>query len=53
MISKTKISLAPKFEMKDIGTANYVLGIRISRDRYSKLLYLDQEKYLEKILKKV
>jgi hypothetical protein len=38
--------------MKDMGAANYVLGIKISRNRKSKLLYLDQEKYLEKILKK-
>jgi hypothetical protein len=52
MISKTKIFLASKFEIKDMGTANYVLGIRIYRDRNSKLLYLDQEKYLDKILKK-
>jgi hypothetical protein len=33
MISKTKIFLASKFEIKDMGTANYVLGIRIYRDR--------------------
>jgi len=52
MISKTKVFLASKFEMKDMGTANYVLGIRISRERNSKLLYLDQEKIFEKILKK-
>jgi hypothetical protein len=38
--------------MEDMGAANYVLGIKISRNRKSKLLYLDQEKYLEKILKK-
>jgi hypothetical protein len=35
-----------------MGTTNYVLGIRISRERKSKLLYMDQEKYLEKIHKK-
>jgi hypothetical protein len=27
MISKTKIFLASKFEMKDMGIANYVLGL--------------------------
>jgi hypothetical protein len=52
MIKNTKAFLASKFEMKDMGAANYVLGIKISRNRKSKLLYLDQEKYLEKILKK-
>jgi hypothetical protein len=51
MISKTKIFLASKFEMKNMGTASYVWGIRISRDRNSKLLYPDQEKYMKKILK--
>jgi hypothetical protein len=40
MISKTKILLASKFEMKDMDTANYVLRRRISRDRNSKILYL-------------
>lgn len=52
MIIKTKTFLTSRFEMKDMGLANYVLGIRISRDRNSKLLYLDQEKYLDKVLKR-
>jgi hypothetical protein len=38
--------------MKDMDSANYVLGIIISRDRDSKLIYLDQENYLEKVLKR-
>jgi hypothetical protein len=52
MMKETKFCLGSKFEMKDMGPANYVLGIRISRDRDSKLIYLDQENYLEKILKR-
>lgn len=36
MISKTKSILASKFEMKDMGAATYVLGIRISRNRDSR-----------------
>jgi hypothetical protein len=52
MINDTKACFASKCEMKDMGIANYVLGIRISRNRNSKLLYFDQEKYLEKIFKK-
>jgi hypothetical protein len=52
MMKETKLCLGSKFEMKDMGPANYVLGIRISRDRDSKLIYLDQENYLEKVLKK-
>ena len=52
MMKETKFYLGSKFEMKDMGSANYVLGIRISRDRDSKLIYLDQENYMEKVLKK-
>lgn len=36
--------------MKDMGDAAYVLIIKISRERNSKILYLDQEKYLDKVL---
>jgi hypothetical protein len=52
MMKETKFYLGSKFEMKDMGSANYVLGIRISRDRDSKLIYLDQENYMEKMLKR-
>ena len=52
MMKETKFCLGSKFEMKDMGLANYVLEIRISKDRDSKLIYLDQENYLEKVLKR-
>ena len=52
MIQRTKNFLGSKFEMKDMGDATYVLGIKISRDRTLKLLYLDQEKYIENILRR-
>ena len=52
MMKETKFCLGFKFEMKDMGLAKYVLGIRISRDRNSKLIYLDQENYLENVLKR-
>uniref|UniRef100_A0A2N9EP82 Integrase catalytic domain-containing protein n=1 Tax=Fagus sylvatica TaxID=28930 RepID=A0A2N9EP82_FAGSY len=52
MMKETKFCLGSKFEMKDMGPTNYVLGIRIFRDRDSKLIYLDQENYLEKVLKR-
>jgi hypothetical protein len=42
MIQRKKIFLGFEFEMKDMGDATYVLEIKISRDRTSKLLYLDQ-----------
>ena len=52
MMKETKFYLGSKFEMKNMGPANYVLRIRISRNRDSKLIYLDQENYLEKVLKR-
>ena len=35
-----------------MGADTYVLGIKITRNKNLKLLYLDQENYLEKIFKK-
>ena len=37
MIVTTKRWLSSIFEMKDMGKANYVLGVNISRDRSKKL----------------
>ena len=52
MMLKTKSFLSSRFEMKDMGPTTYVLGIKITKDRNAKLLYLDQENYLEKVFKK-
>jgi hypothetical protein len=52
MIQRTKNFLGSKFERKDMGDATYVLRIKILGDRTSKLLYLDQEKYIENILRR-
>src|SRR3954468_20391492 len=38
--------------MKDLGEAAYILGIKIYRDRPSRLLALSQSTYIAKILKK-
>ena len=38
------------FSMKDLGNAEHILGMRISRNRKDKLLFLSQEKYIEKVL---
>ena len=43
MIDTTKKWLSSNFEMKDIGEANYVLGVKIIRDRTKRLLGLSQE----------
>ena len=36
--------------MKDLGKDNYILGIKILRDRKNKLLALSQASYIDKIL---
>lgn len=51
MINKTKPCLGSNFEIKDMGEASYVLGIKITVIGTSRLLYLDQSKYIEKMLK--
>ena len=36
--------------MKDLGEANYILGIKLLRDRKNKVLALSQALYIDKIL---
>ena len=38
--------------MKDLGEANYILGIKIHRNRSKLELLLSQENYLKSVLKK-
>ena len=47
---KTKLYL--EFDMKDLGKARRILGIKIVINRTSKVLNLKQSSYLEKILSK-
>ena len=51
-IVATREWLSSTFEMKDMGEANYVLGVKIVRDRSKKLLCLSQETYIKKILER-
>ncbi|RVW77281.1 Retrovirus-related Pol polyprotein from transposon TNT 1-94 [Vitis vinifera] len=44
--------LSTHFDMKDLGEASYVLGIKILRDRANEVLKLSQRTYIEKILKR-
>ena len=52
MLHETKRFLSKKFEMKDLGDAYFVLGIRIHRDRSRGILGLSQKSYIEKTLKR-
>ena len=50
ILSKVKIQLATQFQMKDLAEAQYVLGIKIIRDRKNKIIALSQENYIDSIL---
>ena len=50
VLSGVKDWLHKQFDMKDLGEANYILGIKLIRDRKNKLLALSQASYIEKIL---
>ena len=50
IVSKAKLFLGSKFEMKDMGEANVILGVRIIRKGDS--ILLSHEQYLEKLLRK-
>ena len=52
MLSKVKIQLATQLQMKDLGEAKYVLGIKVIRDRKNKIIALSQENYIDSILSK-
>ena len=44
--------LQSNFEMKDLGEADFILGVKIHRDRSKKLLTLSQEVYIKEILER-
>ncbi|KAE8711089.1 Retrovirus-related Pol polyprotein from transposon TNT 1-94 [Hibiscus syriacus] len=49
-IEELKAQLAREFEMKDLGSANKILGMQIHRDRSNRNIWLSQKNYLKKIL---
>ena len=52
MIDTAKRWLSSNFEMKDMGKASYVLGVKIVRDRTKRLLDLSQETYIKRMLER-
>ena len=52
IIQDLKTQLFSKFDMKDLGAANYILGMEIKRDRAKRKLWLNQRKYVETILQR-
>jgi hypothetical protein len=51
-ITKLKKLLSREFDMKDFGAAKKILGMKITRDRKSGLLFLSQQNYIKKVLQR-
>jgi hypothetical protein len=51
-IKKLKKQLSREFDMKDLGAAKQILGMRINRDKQKGTLQLSQEEYIDRILKR-
>jgi Reverse transcriptase (RNA-dependent DNA polymerase) len=51
-LAGVKSSLKKVFLMKNIGESAYILGIKIYRNRYQKLIGLSQDTYIDKVLKR-
>ena len=49
-LSIVKVWLASSFDMKDIGEASYILGIKPIRDQKRKIMGLSQGSYIDKVL---
>lgn len=52
LITDTKAALKAHFTFTDMGELKHYLGIRITRDRGSRRLYLDQEVYINTVLQR-
>ena len=52
MLHEVKQFLSKNFDMKDMGEASYVIGIKIHRDRSRGILGLSQETYINKVLER-
>jgi hypothetical protein len=50
-IANLKAQLSSEFEMKDLGATKKILGMEITRDRKSGLLFLSQHGYIQKVLR--
>ena len=51
-LSKLKKNLSQTFDMKILGNAKHILGMRITRDRSSRCIYLSQSECVYKILRR-
>ena len=49
-LKAVKTWLGSNFSMKDLGDASYILGMRIYRERSSRMIGLSQSTYIDKVL---
>ena len=47
-IANLKSKLNATFDMKDLGNANHILGMRIVQNKDKKVLFLSQSEYIDK-----
>ena len=52
LISRFKVEMDKKYKLTDLGTANWLLGIKISRDFANKTISLSQHAYIDTIIDK-
>ena len=52
VMSSVKIWLSSQFDMKDLGEANFILGIKLWRDQKNRMLGLSQAGYIDKVLER-
>ena len=52
LLHEVKQFLSKKFDMKDMGEASYVIGIKIHKDKFQGILGLAQETYINKVLER-
>ncbi|KAL5824162.1 hypothetical protein ACOSQ3_020225 [Xanthoceras sorbifolium] len=52
LLHEVKQFLSENFDMKDMGEASYVIGIKIHRDRFQGILGMSQETYINKVLER-
>ncbi|KAL8091512.1 hypothetical protein AgCh_033945 [Apium graveolens] len=50
MLSSVKAWLFKQFDMKDLGEAAYILGIKVIRNHKKRMLALSQEPYIDEVL---
>jgi len=50
VLSDVRVWLSKHFDMKDLGEAGHILGIKVTRDRKRRMLCLSQESYINTVV---